>query len=122
MKPINRIITLTLTVCSIFVILTGLGLGLSGVDLSDVNWFAPSRDKPQNLPPKESIPSNITGDLRKQIKRLYSDDPVERAYGVIEIGKLPSQAVPSIPYLMGILDDKTDLVWADKEKINFEML
>jgi HEAT repeat protein len=58
------------------------------------------------------IPFNIPSEVRKQIERLYSSDPVERGHAAYMLGEMGKQAVPAIPYLIGILYDGTTLKWA----------
>jgi len=59
---------------------------------------------------KENIPSNISAHVRKQIERLYSLAPVERADAAVHLGQMGEQAVPAIPFLVGLLGDTTQLV------------
>ena len=55
--------------------------------------------------PKETIPSDISGDLKTQIERLYSEDPTERAYATVALGKIGNRAAPAVPFLIGLLGD-----------------
>ncbi len=61
--------------------------------------------------PKENVPSNIAADVKEQIERLYSHNPVERAKAAIELGGMGERAAPAIPFLIGILGDHTSLQW-----------
>ena len=62
--------------------------------------------------PKEKIPSDVPSDVRKQIERLYSSDPIERAYGALALGKIGGKAAPAVPFLIGILGDHVGLAWS----------
>lgn len=62
--------------------------------------------------PKKAIPSDIPADVREQIERLYSPDPVERAYGAIELSRMGERARPTVPFLIGILHDTAPLAWS----------
>jgi HEAT repeat protein len=61
----------------------------------------------QTLVPREKIPPDTPADVRMQIERLYSDSAVERTYGASGLGSLKERAEPAIPFLIGILGDKT---------------
>lgn len=62
--------------------------------------------------PRENIPSGTPDDIKTQIERLYSPDPVERAYGAIELSRMGERARPAVPFLIGILHDTTPLAWS----------
>lgn len=59
--------------------------------------------------PKESIPSNISTDLKGKIVRLYSQDPQERSYAAFKLGQMGEQAVKAIPFLIGLLGEAEKL-------------
>ena len=58
--------------------------------------------------PEKTIPADIPVEVRKQIERLYSKDPLERRKGAKALGEMGAQAAPAIPFLIGILGDTTD--------------
>lgn len=68
--------------------------------------------------PKEKIPSDIHSEVKKQIERLYSSDPVERGYGAYHLGEKREQAVPAIPFLIDVLDDNTSLWWVKAVEVS----
>jgi len=55
--------------------------------------------------PKAEIPTDVSPDVRKQIERLYSDDPVERASGTFWLSKMGKRAIPAIPFIIAILPE-----------------
>lgn len=61
--------------------------------------------------PKKEISGSIPSDVKEEIERLYSDNPVERGRGAFRLGELGEKAVPAIPFLKGIQDDFTGLEW-----------
>jgi len=67
--------------------------------------------------PKEKIPTDIHPDVKKQIERLYSSDPVERGYGAYYLGEMGENAISAIPFLRELLYDSPSLatryVWQD---------
>jgi HEAT repeat protein len=58
---------------------------------------------------KEKIPSDIHSEVKKQIERLYSSDPVERGYGAYYLGEMGENAISAIPFLIGMLYDSPPL-------------
>lgn len=62
--------------------------------------------------PKEKIPSNISVDVKAQIEKLYSSDPIQRAFACYELGEMGERASPTIPFLIETLDDVAPLEWA----------
>ena len=62
---------------------------------------------------KEDIPTDIPEDLRIQIQKLYSADPVERGWGAYNLGKMGKRGEPAIPYLIKTLRDDVGLqrIW-----------
>ena len=62
--------------------------------------------------PKKNIPANVPADVRKQIEKLYSSDPIDRGYGVVHLGEMRKKAIPAVPFLIGILNDRTRLLWS----------
>jgi len=59
---------------------------------------------------KGNIPSHISAHVRQQIERLYSPAPQERANAAIRLGQMGEEAVPAIPFLVGMLADISQLV------------
>jgi len=78
----------------ITIIVTGIGPGVA-----------------QPLTPRESIPADISPEVRKQIDRLRSQDAIERAYAADSLKKMGEKAAPAIPFLIAILDDFRTLQW-----------
>jgi len=60
--------------------------------------------------PKEKIPKNIPSDVRNEIEKLYSSDPVDRAYAAIDLGNMGKKATPAVPFLIGMLHDNEYLL------------
>jgi HEAT repeat protein len=59
--------------------------------------------------PKETIPADINPELKKQMERLYSDDPVERGYGAYYLGEMSEKATAAVPFLIATLHDTSPL-------------
>jgi HEAT repeat protein len=57
------------------------------------------------------IPPNTSIEVRKQIERLYSSDPIERAWGAYNLGAMESSASSAVSFLSAILHDHTQLKW-----------
>jgi HEAT repeat protein len=55
--------------------------------------------------PVDIIPKDISPAVKTQIETLYSQDPVERIKAVIRLGEMGSEAIPAIPFLIGLLGD-----------------
>ncbi len=53
----------------------------------------------------ERIPLNIPTDIKKQIEKLYSKDPLDRFDALGTLGKFGGRAAPAIPFLATILHD-----------------
>lgn len=62
--------------------------------------------------PKESVPTDIPANIREQILRLYSKDAVERANAAMALGKMGNKALPAVPYLKGMFNDRANLMWS----------
>jgi len=62
----------------------------------------------QPIIPKENIPADIPTDVRQQIERLYSSDPLERASAAFWLRKMGERALPAIPFLIAILPEYTE--------------
>lgn len=58
--------------------------------------------------PREKIPSHIPSDVRQQIERLYSSDPIDRASAAFWLRKMGERALPAIPFLIAILPEYTE--------------
>ena len=67
--------------------------------------------------PKENIPLNIPADVRREVERIYSSDPVERGYGCYNLGEMGPKAVSAAPFLIRILGDTTAMRWAEQNVI-----
>lgn len=61
----------------------------------------------QPMPPKDQIPADIVGAMKRDIEKLYSSDALERANAAQRLGK--EQALPAVPFLIGMLDDNAKL-------------
>jgi len=57
---------------------------------------------------KEKIPSAISGEVRAQIERLYSDDPTERQDAASQLGNMRERAISVVPFLIAMLGDAGD--------------
>ncbi len=53
--------------------------------------------------PKENIPSDINGDVKKEIELLYSIDALERAGAASNLGKRGEDAEAAVPFLINNL-------------------
>lgn len=80
------------------VVISLVAIGLTGYVL-----FSPSVGP---TIPKKNIPSNIPEEVREQIERLYSSDPVERADAAFQLGRMGKGAAPAVPFLIGVLKDR----------------
>jgi HEAT repeat protein len=58
--------------------------------------------------PKEKIPFDIPTEVRVQIERLYSDDPMERQDAASQLGNMGERAISAAPFLIAMLDDAGD--------------
>jgi HEAT repeat protein len=63
------------------------------------------------LPPLSSIPSTTPIDVRNLIKKLFSNDALERAQAADRLGKMGRRASAAAPFLMSILADNRTLSW-----------
>ena len=59
----------------------------------------------QPTKPQSSIPSTTMPSVRRQIQRLYSADPAERANGASMLGEMGRKAAPAIPFLVELVND-----------------
>lgn len=91
---------------NIIMVLVGISFMMTGLGCAS---YVPSI-------PTAKIPSDIPSDVRKQIERLYSSDPIERADGAYELGEMRVEATPAIPFLVGMLGDDTVIKWTEWEK------
>lgn len=66
-----------------------------------------------NISNKE-IPQNIPIEIRVEIEKLYSLDPVERGNAANSLGKMGKNAVSAVPYLIAMIGDRTPLQWVAK--------
>lgn len=65
-----------------------------------------------SLPTQEEVArqlrqASMPAELREQIIRLHSRDPVERAAAASRLGKMAGGAAPAVPYLIRLLPDDT---------------
>jgi HEAT repeat protein len=67
--------------------------------------------------PKENIPLNMPADVRREVEKLYSTDPVERGYSCYNLGEMGPKAASAAPFLTGILGDTTEMRWAEQDVI-----
>ncbi len=58
---------------------------------------------------EEDNSEGISPDVSRQIERLGSSDPIERAYAAYHLGQKGAKAAPAVPALVGIIRDKTPL-------------
>ncbi|GAI92158.1 unnamed protein product, partial [marine sediment metagenome] len=80
------------TILALFVIMVVAGTALS--------YAQPSI-------PKDDIPADIPTDVRLQIERLYSSDPVERIAAAVALADMEGQKTAATPFLISILHDAT---------------
>jgi HEAT repeat protein len=69
--------------------------------------------------PIENIPPNIDPRMKSLIEKLYSTDPVDRGKAVSELGEMRTDAIPAIPFLIGMFCDRGSVSLRDYKK-NFE--
>jgi len=65
--------------------------------------------------PKERIPANCPGDVRRFIEQMYSRDHVTRAMGAVHLGRMGDLAEPGIPFLIAMLGDDVRLEWEARD-------
>ncbi|MDD5195212.1 MAG: HEAT repeat domain-containing protein [Candidatus Omnitrophica bacterium] len=61
--------------------------------------------KAQPILPREEIPFSISPEIKREIEKLYSTNPQERADAVDEFGKMGGKAAAAVPYLVDLLSD-----------------
>jgi len=61
--------------------------------------------------PRERIPSKAPTLVRRYIERMYSLDPVTRAYGAVYLGRMGDRAEAAVPFLIAMLGDDVRLEW-----------
>mgnify|MGYP003881496055 CR=1 FL=1 len=62
---------------------------------------------------EKAILTTLPTYVRKEVEKLLSRDPVQRAYGAYNLGKMGKRAVYAIPFLIKILDDAT---WLERKE------
>lgn len=72
--------------------------------LGSTAWAQPARDK-------QLIPAAASAGVRKEIERLYSASPTERAYAAMALAKLGRGAEAAAPFLRSMLADDVLLRW-----------
>ncbi len=83
-----------------------------------VVWAAAARaGGPTPTLPKESVPEELSPEVREQILRLYLPKPEQRARAVRELGRLGSKAMPALPYVLSIVTDGSAVQLEAGEKI-----
>jgi HEAT repeat protein len=60
--------------------------------------------------PKESIPAQVSAEVKEQIQRLYSSDAVDRGSAAFHLAKMGERAVPAIPFLVANLHDSAPII------------
>jgi HEAT repeat protein len=70
--------------------------------------------------PMEGIHSDIPVELVEKIKGLYSWNPLKRRSSVVQLGQMRARAVPAIPFLISVLDDRIWLGWLGLTRTNKE--
>jgi hypothetical protein len=86
----------------------GIQALLFSFGIAAVLFFAGSAAIAQPSIPRDQIPSNLSPEVRTEIERLYSDNHEARAYGAAALAKLGSNAYPSIPFLICLLEEPED--------------
>ncbi len=61
----------------------------------------------QPITPKEKITANLPKNIRAQLEKLYSADPVTRGHAVINLGD--SRSIDAIPFLIEMFTDHASL-------------
>ncbi len=61
--------------------------------------------------PMGNIPKDISFEVKQEIKKLYSQDALERAEAAIHLGDMGSKASAAVPFLMAMLDDNAPIEW-----------
>ena len=64
-----------------------------------------------------SINCGKKGKVSKEVERLKSSDPLERADAADELRRLGKNASTAIPFLLELLDDSNELRWVQKSDV-----
>lgn len=64
-----------------------------------------------NTIPREQIPSDISPTIKAAIEDLYSDSPITRGNAALRLGAMGKRAVLALPFLIALLNDRTQLRW-----------
>lgn len=94
------------TVSALSVVITVISIGVTGCYQPNI--------------PKENIPHDVPIEIEEKIKGLYSWNPLKRRNSVVQLGQLSARAVPAVPFLINILDDRIWLGWLGLTRTNEE--
>jgi HEAT repeat protein len=71
----------------------------------------------------ENLPKNVQPEVGQLIEKVRSEDPVERGNALIKLGEIGPNAVPAIPFIIGILgDSKSFSVKGQRSLVDTAML
>ena len=70
--------------------------------------------------PKENILPDVAIEIEEKIKELYSWNPLKRRNAVVQLGQMNARAIPAIPFLISVLDDRIWLGWLGLTRTNEE--
>lgn len=89
---------------------------LATTGIGCVSMMGSSRDLTMGSPPKISksrIPVDAPVLVKKELERLYSQDPVVRGEAAYALGEMHQEATAAIPFLAAMLHDEAQLVWGN---------
>ena len=96
----------TKTVSAFSVVITVISIGSTGCYQPNISM--------------EGIPSDVPIEVGVEIKRLYSWNPLKRRNAVVQLGQMNARAIPAIPFLISVLDDRIWLGWLGLTRTNEE--
>lgn len=91
-----------------------LTVGLVSLLLGQLAGCAGMHGYASNLPSEDTMRERLANasmpaEVRQQIIRLYSQDPLQRAKAAAHLGKMAEGAGPAVPYLIPLLSDNTSV-------------
>ena len=94
------------TFSALSVVITVISIGATGCYQPDI--------------PKENILPDVAIEIEEKIKELYSWNPLKRRNAVVQRGQMNARAIPAIPFLISVLDDRIWLGWLGLTRTNEE--
>ncbi len=94
------------TVSALSVLITVISIGATGCYQPNI--------------PKGNIPPDVPIEIEEKIKGLYSWNPLKRRNSVVQLGQLGARAVPAVPFLISVLDDRIWLGWLGRTRTSEE--